>query len=341
MPLAFTAGTRAPDAPPQAATHDESRPGVTLEHFQSQACTDNRMDTSTSQPAWQPLSALERRIVGVLVEKAKTTPEQYPLSLNALRNGCNQKNNRHPLVQVEESDLEPALDRLKHAGAVTEVVGGGRVGRFRHHLYEWLGVDKVELAVMAELLLRGAQTIGELRGRAARMEPIADVAALRPVVAALEARGLVVSLSNPGRGHVVTHGLYRPEEMEKVRRQAAVEFGSDLATAAATATATPPRGTPPRELPPREAVLSATTAASAEPGAPPTGAASSPLLAAEVQTLRQGLAELRRELADLRGELASLRTRLDSLTDTASETATTASDTAAALARLQQDLGTG
>jgi len=82
-------------------------------------------------------------------------------------------------MDAELEDVEESLSRLRADGAVVEVQGGGRVPRFRHVLYEWLGVDKVELAVMAELLLRGAQTEGELRSRAARMEPIADVAALR------------------------------------------------------------------------------------------------------------------------------------------------------------------
>ena len=93
--------------------------------------------------------------------------------------------------------------------------------RFRHYLYEWLGVDKVELAVMAELLLRGAQTEGELRGRAARMEPIADVSALRPVLVALKQKRLVIALTPEGRGHMVTHVLYEPRELEKVRAEAA------------------------------------------------------------------------------------------------------------------------
>ncbi len=101
----------------------------------------------------------------------------------------NQKNNRYPLMELEIEDIEESLERLRGLGAVTEVQGGGRTARFRHHMYDWLGTEKVELAVMAELLLRGAQTEGELRGRAARMEPISDLAALRPVLDSLRARG--------------------------------------------------------------------------------------------------------------------------------------------------------
>ena len=106
---------------------------------------------------------------------------------------------------------------------MAEVQGGGRVLRYRHYMYEWLGVDKVEIAVMTELLLRGTQTEGELRGRAARMEPIADVAALRPVLTSLKTKGLVISLTSEGRGHVVTHALYEPRELEKQR----AEFGGE------------------------------------------------------------------------------------------------------------------
>jgi uncharacterized protein len=169
------------------------------------------------QRRWQPLGAIDRRVLGVLAEKAKTTPDIYPMSLNAITTGCNQKNNRTPLMQLEPSEVEESLDRLRPLGAVGLVEGYGRVTKYRHYLYEWLGVDKVEMAVMTELLLRGDQTVGELRGRAARMEPIADLAALRPVLDSLKAKGLVVSLTPEGRGHVVTHALYRPNELETLR----------------------------------------------------------------------------------------------------------------------------
>ena len=170
-------------------------------------------------PRWQPIPATDRRVLGVLAEKAKTTPDAYPMTLNAICAGCNQKSNRYPLVQLEPEDVEEALDRLRKLGAVAEVIGGGRAAKYRHYFYEWLGVDKTESAVMIELLLRGAQTEGELRGRAARMEPIADLAVLRPLLQSLKSKGLVVSLTGEGRGHVVTHALYEPREMEKLRAE--------------------------------------------------------------------------------------------------------------------------
>lgn len=172
-----------------------------------------------SGPQWQPVSAIQRRVVGVLAEKAKTTPENYPMSLNAIVSACNQKNNRFPVTSYEADAVEESLEELRELHAVAMIEGVGRVPKFRHLLYQWMGVDKVELAVMTELLLRGAQTEGELRGRAARMEPIADLAALRPVLDSLKRKGLVVSLTPEGRGHVVTHNLYKPREIEQLRLQ--------------------------------------------------------------------------------------------------------------------------
>jgi hypothetical protein len=169
-----------------------------------------------AQPSWQPVGPIERRVLGVLAEKAKTTPDAYPLSLSALCSGCNQKSNRDPVMQIEPDDLEPVLERLRELGAVALVEGHGRVQKFRHYLYQWLGVDKVELAVMAELLLRGPQSEGELRGRAARMEPIRDLSALRPVLTSLKQKKLVIALTPEGRGHRVTHALYLPKEFQRL-----------------------------------------------------------------------------------------------------------------------------
>ena len=177
------------------------------------------ISSSMEQPEkrWQPLTAIQRRVAGVLVEKAKTTPDAYPLTLNALTNGCNQKSNRAPHMELSAEDVERTLEELREMGAVAEVQSGGRVPKFRHYLYEWLGVDKVELAVMAELLLRGEQTIGELRGHASRMEPIPDLNALAPDPRLAGAKQLVVTLTPAGRGQVVTHNLYTPERLAELQ----------------------------------------------------------------------------------------------------------------------------
>src|SRR5262245_53714531 len=176
---------------------------------------------SAAAPAWKPLNSRQRRVLGVLVEKAKTTPDAYPLTINAIVTGANQKTNREPLMSLTADDVEQILDELRGLGAVTEVQGSGRVAKYRHHAYEWLGVEKTELAVMTELLLRGEQTLGELRGRAARMEPIADLAALKPVVDALVKRGLMIELTAPGRGQIVSHNLYKDRELTEIKAQLA------------------------------------------------------------------------------------------------------------------------
>ena len=180
---------------------------------------ENAQAPTEEQPKWQTLERNDRRVVGVLVEKAKTTPDNYPLTLNSLLNGANQKSNRSPQMQLDEEHVFDALERLRKLKAVAEVQGDGRAPKFRHLLYDWLGVDKYELAVMAELLLRGAQTLGELRGRAARMEPIAGISELRPIIDSLYAKGLLLYLTPPGRGCIVTHSLYQERELEKLRAE--------------------------------------------------------------------------------------------------------------------------
>src|SRR5213082_2229422 len=107
--------------------------------------------------AWPALSVNERRVLGVLVEKAKTTPDAYPLSLNALVTGCNQKSNREPVMNLDDVDVETTLASLGKKGLTVQITGG-RVDRWKHRLYEAWRLGKVELAVIAELLLRGPQT---------------------------------------------------------------------------------------------------------------------------------------------------------------------------------------
>jgi hypothetical protein len=178
------------------------------------------MSSPVTERSWVPLSPRERRVLGVLVEKAKTTPEYYPLTVAAIVTGCNQKSNRDPVTNYDPDDVEEILQDLRQKGATILIEGSGRAVRWKHTLYDWLKVTKVELAVIAELLLRGPQTEGDLRSRASRMEPFADLPALQTVLEALANRGLVVYLSPPGqrRGVVVTHGLYPPAELEKVRQ---------------------------------------------------------------------------------------------------------------------------
>jgi uncharacterized protein YceH (UPF0502 family) len=175
--------------------------------------------------AIRPLDANERRVLGTLIEKGKTTPDQYPLSLNALVTGCNQKSNRDPVMTLDEEQVMRAVKSLRESGAMAEVFGSGKIPRYRHLAYEWLGVEKEELAILGELLLRGEQTEGDLRGRASRMDPIADLDVLRGHLDRLAERGLVVWLSPPGRGRMLTHGLLPAEKLEKVRSQLGLSGG--------------------------------------------------------------------------------------------------------------------
>ncbi len=188
---------------------------------------------------WPTLNPYERRVLGVLVEKAKTTPDAYPLSLNALVTGCNQKSNRDPVLNLTDLEVEEALARLQKKGLVTRLQGAGRVERWRHNLYDAWTVGKVELAILAELLLRGPQTEGELRARAARMEEIPDLDALREFLSKLAERKLVVFLMPPGqRGTRLTHGFHLPGELEMLRRS------SSGATLAGPAEASAPISAP-------------------------------------------------------------------------------------------------
>ncbi len=173
--------------------------------------------------SWKPLDRFERRVAGVLIEKSKTTPDVYPMTLNSIATACNQKSNRSPLMNLSPEEAADVLDRLRGMGAAMEVQGDGRVPRYKHLLYEWFGVDKAELAVLCELMLRGHQTIGDLRARVARMEPIAGQEELRPILQSLKEKGLLLELTPPGRGQVVSHNLYRTEELVKIRNSIAAE----------------------------------------------------------------------------------------------------------------------
>jgi uncharacterized protein YceH (UPF0502 family) len=170
-------------------------------------------------PAWEPLSPLERRILGVLIEKQKTakSSETYPLTLNALATGCCQKSNRDPIMELGDDEVEEGLTSLQKKQLVMRMTGG-RAEKFRHLLYEKWTRNGPEMAVIAELLLRGPQTKGDLRGRAGRMDPIDTLDALEEILKVLTARRLVVYLTDPDRrGAVVTHGFHSPEELAQLR----------------------------------------------------------------------------------------------------------------------------
>ena len=176
----------------------------------------------------------EARALGVLIEKELATPDQYPLTLNAATNGSNQKNNRDPVLELTESEVEAALRKMIVKGLVGSVHPvGSRVEKFRHNAEAILAIDKTKLAVLAELLLRGVQQPGELRGRASRMAPIESLGALSAILGPLIEAGLVVRL-DPAPG------------------SRAERYGHTLSgrVSAAPRTAQPVIAPPPEPLPP-------------------------------------------------------------------------------------------
>jgi len=131
----------------------------------------------------------ECRVLGVLIEKELTTPEQYPLTLNAATNGSNQKNNRWPVVEFDDIRVQQALDGLRTKGLVVQVyLANSRVPKYRHQTIEKLQITRYELVILAELLLRGPQTLGELRGRASRMHHLDSLEVVKEMLDKLATR---------------------------------------------------------------------------------------------------------------------------------------------------------
>ena len=215
--------------------------------------------------------AIEIRVVGCLVEKQRTTPDAYPLSLNSLRLACNQATNRDPVVDYDEAAVSEALRRLALRGWTRLASGAGsRARKYRHLLPEALGVDVDELALLAVLMLRGAQTPGELKQRSERLHGFADLAAVE------EALGGLIE-----RGYVVRHER-RPGQKEQRYQQVLGGLEDEL-------------------------VGEAEAPISFEPG---FGGAAPPSDEPDLVPAEDRLTRLERELAELRAELARLREAL-------------------------------
>jgi uncharacterized protein YceH (UPF0502 family) len=216
------------------------------------------------------LDPVELRILGCLIEKQRTTPDQYPLSLNSLRLACNQTTNRDPVVQYDETTIREALHRLSQR-RYTRLASGhtSRAYKFRHLLDEALDLDPGQLAVLAVLLLRGPQTPGELKQRTERMQGFPDLAAVQDVLDELIERDLVLRLAR------------RPGQKEE-------RYLHRLSEEAAGA-------------PPVEAAEAAPLVA-----APPRA----PAISGRVDEVETELASLRAEVASLRAELTALREEL-------------------------------
>src|ERR1700733_14272386 len=171
------------------------------------------------------LSVLEARVLGCLIEKQITTPEQYPMSLNALTNACNQKSNRDPVLQLPEVEVQPLIDGLSRKHLLLEKSGfGSRVPKYQQRFcnteFSSLQFTPQERAIVCELLLRGAQTPGELRTRASRMAEFSDVAQVEAALEHLaehETGACVVRLARePGRRDSRYAHLFSGEPLEPV-----------------------------------------------------------------------------------------------------------------------------
>jgi uncharacterized protein YceH (UPF0502 family) len=141
----------------------------------------------------RPLSLLETRVLGTLYEKQHTVPDSYPLTLNALVTGCNQKTSRSPVIEATEAEVQAAIDGLKSVNLAIET-SGGRVMRYSHNLERVLQVPSQSAAILAVLMLRGPQTAGELRINAERLHAFADISAVQGFLDELAARSLVAQL---------------------------------------------------------------------------------------------------------------------------------------------------
>ncbi len=218
------------------------------------------------------LDPVEVRILGCLVEKQRTTPDAYPLSLNALRLACNQSTNRDPVVHYDETQIREALHRLSQRRFSRLASGhSSRAHKFRHLLDEALGLDGAELSVLAVLMLRGAQTPGELKTRTDRLHSFGDMNELAGTLGRLIERGLVARLDR------------RPGQREERYSHLLSEDGAEGEPAAVTAPEAPAVTPPVR----------------AEPALPAAGGNE------RIERIERQLAELRAEIKALREELGT------------------------------------
>jgi uncharacterized protein YceH (UPF0502 family) len=215
--------------------------------------------------------AVEIRVLGCLVEKQRTTPDAYPLSLNALRLACNQSTNRDPVVDYDEQAVVEALRRLALRGWTRLASGAGsRARKYRHLLDQAFGLDDAEAALLAVLMLRGPQTPGELKQRGQRLHDFADLAAVQGTLERLVERG-----------QVARHG--RQPGQKEDRYEQLLGGGAQSAVAP---------------------VASADSPSDVDSGEPLAAPAEEP------RPAEDRLTRLEREVAELRAELAALRSEL-------------------------------
>jgi uncharacterized protein YceH (UPF0502 family) len=227
------------------------------------------------------LTATEIRVLGCLIEKQRTTPDTYPLTLNALRMACNQSTARDPVVRYDDATVRDAMTRLSRR-RWARLAGGGRAPKFRHLLEEALTRAPDELAVLCVLMLRGPQTPGELKQRTDRLHAFADLAAIHETLRRLIDRDLVMQLAR------------RPGQKEERYAQL---LGGDDELQAAPAPAHPATARAP--VPAHDATR-----------APPAPVAASPPVPVPDPALERRVARLEADVAKLRAELRSLLEQL-------------------------------
>ena len=171
-------------------------------------------------PAMRMLSLLETRVLGVLVEKQHTVPDAYPLTLNALVTGCNQKSSRDPVLNASETEVQATVDHLKTLSFVVES-SGGRVMRYAHNVERVLAIPSQAAALLAVLMLRGPQTVGELRINCERLHRFADISSVEAFLQELASRAagaLVAELPRPAGARETrwTHLLSGPPPAAEV-----------------------------------------------------------------------------------------------------------------------------
>jgi uncharacterized protein YceH (UPF0502 family) len=223
------------------------------------------------------LSPVEQRVLGCLIEKRWTTPEQYPLSLNALRLACNQSTNRDPVTHYDENEVRDAAQRLSKYGLARLASGhSSRATKYRHLAEESLGVDREHLAVLSVLLVRGPQTPGELKQRTERMASLPTLADVERVLRDLASLGYATRLER------------RPGQKEdRYAQLLGGPGGEPTAPPLETPVFAGPPPTPLRVVPPLPPA----------PAAPPTADVAD--LQARVAALEDDLAQLRAQLGDL------------------------------------------
>lgn len=257
-------------------------------------------EQTESYPPLKSLTKIERRVLGTMIEKGITVPESYPLTLKALTTGCNQKNNREPVTSYTEDDVLDTLDALRELGLAAVVhTESGRTERYRHYLRRRMAdLTEPQVAILAELLLRGRQPTGDLRARASRMSPAGTLDSLdqlRTELTSLQQKGLVQA-DGPldRRGVEVDHNLYEPQEGRKLAQRAVDDDE-------------------------RPAVESRPSpiASSAAPVLRPAASvpASAPDQSGRTVALESSLAALRSENQELKAELNGLRNQIQRLAD--------------------------